>query len=348
VQLSICIATFNRARFIGETLASIAEQLRPDVEVVILDGGSSDNTTMIVDKFVSKHPSIRYHRENINSGLDVDYDKAVQLSKGRYCWLMTDDDIINKKSIDTILHSLDKNPVDVMVVDAETSDLSLKHTLNSTLLSFPDSRNYTSTDLDKFLIDSNTALAFIGTVIVSRKFWMSKDRSKYYGSMFIHVGTICQSPAFQSARILNVPMVKNRLGNAQWRSRSFEIWTFNWPKLIWSFDDFSHDCRNKIISKDPWKKARWLIRFRALGAYDLDTYKRNFAHMRIGLWHLQLIAVAIFPGKLANFLGVAYLILAGKGVGSEIYDLIFSSRFSNVASRILARGWLGNWAQAAT
>ena len=53
--LSICIATYNRANFIGETLDSIILQLTEDVEVVIVDGASTDNTREVVESYVKNN-----------------------------------------------------------------------------------------------------------------------------------------------------------------------------------------------------------------------------------------------------------------------------------------------------
>jgi abequosyltransferase len=47
-HLSICIATLNRARFLKETLARILGQASDEVEVVIVDGASSDGTEEVV------------------------------------------------------------------------------------------------------------------------------------------------------------------------------------------------------------------------------------------------------------------------------------------------------------
>ena len=63
-RLSICIATLNRGAFIGETLDTIVPQLRDDVELVIVDGASKDNTGEVVGRYVARlistpptHPS---------------------------------------------------------------------------------------------------------------------------------------------------------------------------------------------------------------------------------------------------------------------------------------------------
>jgi abequosyltransferase len=82
IELSICIATFNRAKFIGETLDSLLPQLCRGVELVILDGGSSDQTEQIVGDYAARSPRIRYIRQTTNNGVDRDFDRAVELASG--------------------------------------------------------------------------------------------------------------------------------------------------------------------------------------------------------------------------------------------------------------------------
>ena len=81
-KLSLCIATYNREAFIGETLQAIVAQLPNDMELVIVDGASSDNTAEVVARFAQRHPQLRYYREAVNSGVDKDFDKAVCYARG--------------------------------------------------------------------------------------------------------------------------------------------------------------------------------------------------------------------------------------------------------------------------
>ena len=76
-RLTICIATYNRAKFIGETLDSILSQMHLGVELVIVDGASPDNTPEVMAEYTSQYPALRYYRETENSGIDGDYDKAI-------------------------------------------------------------------------------------------------------------------------------------------------------------------------------------------------------------------------------------------------------------------------------
>ena len=72
LRLSICIATYNRGAFIGETLDCLLPQLSEEVELLVLDGASPDQTQSVVEARMAACPFIRYQREPTNSGVDQD------------------------------------------------------------------------------------------------------------------------------------------------------------------------------------------------------------------------------------------------------------------------------------
>jgi len=339
-DLSICIATYNRGRFIGETLDSIVAQLRPGVEVVIVDGASPDNTAEVAGRYAD-NPAIRYIREDCNSGVDNDYDKAVGYAHGRHCWLFPDDDLLAPGAVDRVLEALEDGAVDLLVVDAEIRDVSVRRTLKTRRLAFSGERTYAAEDADRLLQDSGDALSFIGGVIVRRDLWLSRDRARYFGSLFIHVGVIFQGPPIAKAKLLGEPLVRIRYGNAMWRARSFEIWAFKWPDLIWSFPGYGDGPKHRVVPRHPWKNLRWLFRLRAMGSYSVAEYRTYFESRELGLWRLYLLAIALVPGRVANFLGVCLLAAVGSGSGEANYELVTCSRFSNRASRFMASLWLG-------
>src|SRR4051794_24283838 len=111
--LSLCIATYNRGRFIGQTLDSIVSQLPSGVEVVIVDGASPDETATVVSKYAAHVDVIRYFREDTNSGVDADFDKAVSYAAGDHCWLLPDDDLLAPGAIERVLLALEGGLVDL-------------------------------------------------------------------------------------------------------------------------------------------------------------------------------------------------------------------------------------------
>lgn len=105
-RLSICIPTYNFGEFIGETLESIVCQATEDVEIVIVDGASTDNTGQVIQEFQQKFPRIHYHLREVNMGVDRDLAKAVELAQADYCWLMSSDDVLLPGAVGRILDEI--------------------------------------------------------------------------------------------------------------------------------------------------------------------------------------------------------------------------------------------------
>ena len=116
ISLSICIPTYNFAKFIGQTLDSIIPNLREGVEVIILDGGSTDDTTHVVAQRREDFPQIQYHRQEFRGGIDRDIVKVISLAQGDYCWLISADDIMIPGAIDKVLNSM-KSKCDIYLCE---------------------------------------------------------------------------------------------------------------------------------------------------------------------------------------------------------------------------------------
>jgi abequosyltransferase len=80
--LSICIPTYNRARCLAALLDSIHAQKTDEVEIIVSDKASTDDTRAIVKKY----PDIIYGRSVKNLGFDANVLRAVSLASGKYCW----------------------------------------------------------------------------------------------------------------------------------------------------------------------------------------------------------------------------------------------------------------------
>ena len=335
IRLSICMATFRRADFLAETLRSIAPQLADGVELVIVDGASPDHTGEVVREVLGDCDRVRYFRESVNSGVDADYDKAIRYARGEYCWLMTDDDLLRPGAVARVCEMLASHP-SLLVVDASVETVDFGRVLKPGRMAFSGVRRYGPGDHDAMLADIGEAISFIGSVVIRRDVWLSRDHASYAGSLFAHVGVILQAPLPGEAIALGEPMIRIRLGNAMWTPRRFEIWAFKWPRLIWSLPGYSDAARLHLGARQPWRHFGHLFSFRAKGAYSRDVYRRYFAQESLGWWRVVMATVAIIPGRWAHVLGTAYLRLKGEIEGPGGYDLMHSSPFTNRVSRWIA------------
>jgi abequosyltransferase len=334
-KLSICIATYNRGAFIGETLDFILVQMTPGVELVIVDGASPDNTPEMMAEYLLRYPEIRYYREQENSGVDVDYDKAVGYAKGEYCWLMTDDDLLRPGAVARVIESINGEP-DLIVVNSEVRNIDFSKRYVERSLNFPVDKEYGANDGEKFFTEVASYLSFIGGVVIKRQSWLARDRARYYGTLFVHVGVIFQHPPIEKVRVIAEPLITIRYGNGMWSPRSFEIWTFKWPLLIWSFADFSDQAKLNVTPREPRKSLSRLIRNRALGAFTAVELKKLWPS-NAGIMERMIAAIlSVFPTSLANFMSVFYLSLSANPNQMALHDLLHS-KHAALPSRLLAR-----------
>lgn len=337
IKLSICIATFNRHQFIAATLDAIVKQMRYDVELIVVDGASTDNTYEIMTEYSAKYKNVFYYRELENSGVDRDYDKAVGYARGEYCWLMTDDDLLCDGAISRVLENLD-GVVNLVVVNAKVMNASLTSTLDSNILKMQQDRIYTASEIEEMFIDLASYLSFIGCVVIKRSVWSDRHREAYYGSLFIHVGVIFQDPPIVDVKAIAAPMIIIRWGNAMWSARAFEIWMFKWPKLIWSFDFFTEQSRSIVSSLEPWQSLTHLAFQRAVGGYSICEYNLHLKGHPRKLSRAISYLIALFPSNLMNVIATLYALAAIRKARSRVYDLAYckcSSWTSRLAARIL-------------
>ena len=326
IQLSICISTFNRAAFLGETLESILPQISEDVEVVIVDGGSSDGTESVVRNYLDRCPRIRYHRQLENQGVDRDFNKAVSLANGIYCWLFTDDDLLKPGAVRTILSRLRSKP-GLLVVNSEIRNQDFSQILQERGLSFDKDRTYSGADWSRFFADVAGYSSFIGCIIIRKNIWERREKERHFGTEFIHVGVIFQEPLNEDIVVLAEPLITIRYGNAKWSARSFEIWMFKWPRLIWSFQGFTPLEKGKITQEEPWRNTKELITLRAKGCYSFREYKKWLApRLPIGILKASALAISFLPGTMTNLLCIFYFSRAYKNEKTLHLDLL-NSRF---------------------
>ena len=300
VKLSICIATLNRGDTIGETLDSLVSQLTSEVELVVVDGASTDDTPEVVGRYRERCASLRYERLERAGGIDRDYCRAVELARGEFCWLMTDDDVLVPGAVSSVLSRL-QGGVDAVLVNAEVRDTELREVLLERLLPATGDRAYSPAERETLFRDTAHLLTFIGSVVVRRSLWQAREKERYLGSEFVHVGVIFQAPLDGDAVLIADPLVRIRYGNALWSDRALRIWMFQWPELVWSFPGISDDAKAAVWKREPWNDIRFLIASKARGQLSREEYRRLLRDVRFRPFRRALaLLIAYFPDRLFN------------------------------------------------
>jgi abequosyltransferase len=305
-KLSICIATLNRGAFIGQTLESIIVQATDDVEIIVVDGASTDNTPEVVGRFRQEFPRLNYVRLAQKGGVDADYNRAVELARGEYCWLMSDDDLLKPGAISAVLTAIESSH-DLIIVNSEIRNFDLSTIIEPRRLAIKSDRIYTPADYVQLFIDTAYYLSFIGGVVIKQCVWNEREKEPYIGTEFIHLGIVFQQPLQKSALVMAEPWIIIRSGNASWSSRYFSIWMFKFPQLIWSFNLFTEVAKEQVIPQAPWRRWKILIFARATSFYSLREYRQWIAP-RLHSWHEYFVplVIALGPGCLINAMTFVY------------------------------------------
>lgn len=298
--LSICIATYNRGEYIGETLESIILQVTDEVEIVIVDGASTDNTSTIVKGYVEVCKQINYILLPSKGGVDYDYDQAVSFAHGEYCWLFTDDDLLKPGAISIVLSEIHKGYC-LIAVNFQVMNKDFSKLLSNNYFKINVNELYDELKLEQLFCRVVQQMSFIGCVIINRDLWLKRERKFYFGTEFIHIGVIFQAPLPSPALVVAEPYIIIRWGNAQWTARSFDIWMFKWPKLIWSFDNIPDKAKLSITNQEPWRELKNLFLHRFIGGYTIQSYRKYFLPMSISsIWKYFAFLIAYTPRWIAR------------------------------------------------
>jgi glycosyltransferase involved in cell wall biosynthesis len=114
-KVSIGIPVYNGGPFFAECLESVARQTFEDLEVVISDNASTDETADVARSFTQRDPRFSYVRFDENRGAAANWNRVVELARGTYFKWLAADDLIEPTYIERCVAVLDQEP-DVVLV----------------------------------------------------------------------------------------------------------------------------------------------------------------------------------------------------------------------------------------
>jgi hypothetical protein len=217
VRLSICIPTYNRARFLRECLASVLDSARgfeDQVEVLVSDNASPDDTAETVAALQREYPALRYHRNETNTG-DRNFAIAAGLASGSHVWLFGDDDKMTPQAVPAVLRQVEAG-YDLIIANYSvwSQDLSAARRLRH----LPGRTDRVFDDPDELLACFGVHLAYISAVVIKKPLLYQPSygafrESAEYGLSFLHSAYASMFPTCH-AIYLSTPLFHNRSGNS--------------------------------------------------------------------------------------------------------------------------------------
>ena len=168
--LSICIPTRNRAALLSELLESIATQTDPEIEIVISDDGSTDETTKVVASFEGRLPHLHYERHDPPLLYDRNVLHVVGRARGEFCWLFSDDDRMEPGALRSVVDELRTNRTcSGLTVGRIAYDYSLAHRL--AVRALKTTQSVTFSDAASAYLALLDRIGFLSCQIINRSLW---------------------------------------------------------------------------------------------------------------------------------------------------------------------------------
>jgi len=117
--VSIGLPVFNEGRFIRQSLESLISQDYKNIEIIISDNASTDNTRKICEEVEREYSNIRYYRFDQNLGAVKNFNYVFECAKGKYFTWASGHDLWSSNYIRQCVKELEENK-DAVIAFATT------------------------------------------------------------------------------------------------------------------------------------------------------------------------------------------------------------------------------------
>lgn len=169
------VPTYNGAAFIGRTLDSLARQTWPELEILVGDDDSTDNTLAVVREFAARHPNTRVLQRSENLGWLRNSNELMAQARGELMFFAFHDDVVEPTYVERLVDALRDRPDAVVAF----SDMQVHEVDGRKALHVFD------------LLEGTTSAFQRGRVMVHRpRNWWVPNRGLFRASAFRKVGGI--------------------------------------------------------------------------------------------------------------------------------------------------------------
>ena len=120
-MISIIVPIYNIEAYLEECIKSIIKQTYKELEIILVDDGSTDGSSEICDEFAAQDKRIKViHKQN--EGLVLARKNGLQYVKGDYVLFVDGDDCIALNYYETLVNALKKNESDIVRMGMERID----------------------------------------------------------------------------------------------------------------------------------------------------------------------------------------------------------------------------------
>lgn len=264
--LTICIPTYNRAKILRENLMGINEQLKAidtnEVELIVSDNCSPDNTFDVVASMKELGLPIVYNRNEENIGADRNFLKCMHLARGKYVYLLGDDDFLEDNAIKRLLDVLRGKNYGLVYIDT-------RHELDGSVKEYQ--------DRSEFIKKVSYFYTFMsGCIFRSAAINRVEREDRYIATCLLQMPFYLQSTLmFDTNAVITFPVIKQVGADASNNGgyNYFEVFVKNYLTILGEYieDKKLFSWLKKDIWHFVWMYTRRLLIDKIVGNFKTDN-----------------------------------------------------------------------------
>jgi abequosyltransferase len=219
IVLTIGIPTFNGSKYIREAIESVISQVddrfAKSVEILVSDNASTDDTGRIINECIGRAEiTVAYVCNEVNVGYDRNVDNLFKHAKGKFLWLLGDDDYLVNGAITKFFEIIEKHS-DLSVILLSVQFLDIVTGKTNQMVKFD--KDYLSRDGDDFFQKCEWGASALSSLVIRKADWNLQSLSNYFGSQWIHIAGIVHILSHHKpSYIVSNIMVIVRVSNDRW------------------------------------------------------------------------------------------------------------------------------------
>lgn len=300
-SISIVIPSFNQARFLERTLDSILSQGYPHLEIIVMDGGSTDGSVEILEKY-DQH--IAYWESTKDRGPAHAINKGLKRAKGTILAWLASDDMYAVNTLATVAGAFSDNPDVSMVVgnavyvDEEDVPKVMDHGTHKTALYYGELQPRERVPAYWSYIHSIPQPSTFFTRDLLRRVGNINEKYHFIFDFELFFRMISAGKVLKVEKTLSFYRIHSAAKTSDWNKFLVELYSFSrpwWPR--WRDPDFKHTLRSFTAS---FMNRIWGVRPRNWKFWLTASAVATLAASRVVNVEKMALTLASAPAKTAK------------------------------------------------
>lgn len=132
-KVSILVPVYNREKIVLETLSSAVNQTYHNIEVIVVDNNSTDNTYEVITEFSRAYPNVKAYQNEENIGPVKNWRRCLDYANGEYVKILWSDDLIDKSFVEkTLPYIVDHDDIGFVCTGVQIFSSDTKEKISTT------------------------------------------------------------------------------------------------------------------------------------------------------------------------------------------------------------------------